>query len=44
MRARTAGEGNVETMLSIDKGLQEITFVKVLCISFNLAFIHTDFS
>jgi hypothetical protein len=26
----TAGEGNVETMLSVDKGLQELAFLKVL--------------
>jgi hypothetical protein len=26
----TAGEGNVETMLAVDKGLQELAFLKVL--------------
>jgi hypothetical protein len=25
----TAGEGNIETMLSVDKGLQELAFLKV---------------
>jgi hypothetical protein len=30
----TAGEGNIETMLSVDKGLQELAFLKVLILSF----------
>ncbi|KAF8652174.1 hypothetical protein HU200_062902 [Digitaria exilis] len=36
----TAGEGNVETMLSVDKGLQELAFLKVLIFSLYYSSAH----
>lgn len=38
----TAGEGNVETMLSVDKGLQELAFLKVLifCLALSSAYVY----